>query len=159
MARIASLSVWQNKNDQTVYYHGVKIFRGTQAEVSEFCDSFDFNGKRMSNNQFNALAEELGIDFETPGDETPVAQPSNMNLTKTSIDVFVAYAEDADNWSGCPLVGGNVGGTKEERGNLTQLKKAGLIETSYEEGCTWIHFTKMGREYAEALGIDLSNWA
>lgn len=81
--------------------------------------------------------------------------PASINLTKTSLDVFVAYAEDADNWSGMPLVGGNVGGSKEERGNLTQLKKAGLIETTYEEGHTWIIFTDMGVEYAAALGITI----
>jgi hypothetical protein len=158
MARIASLSIWQNKNDQTVYYRGVKVFRGTPAEVTEFCDNFDFNGKRMSTNQFHALAEELGVDFGITENEAPVAQPASMNLTKRSIDLFVAYAEDADNWSGSPLVGGNVGGSKEDRGNLTQLKKAGLITTDYvrEDDCTWINFTKMGIEYAAALGITIN---
>ena len=81
--------------------------------------------------------------------------PASINLTKTSLDLFVAYAEDADNWSGIPLVGGNVGGNKEERGNLTQLKKAGLITTFVDEGCTWIIFTDMGVEYAAALGITI----
>lgn len=81
--------------------------------------------------------------------------PASINLTKTSLDLFVAYAEDADNWSGMPLVGGNVGGSKEERGNLTQLKKAGLITTFVDEGCTWIIFTDMGVEYAAALGITI----
>ena len=81
--------------------------------------------------------------------------PASINLTKRSIDLFVEYAEDADNWSGMPLVGGNVGGSKEDRGNLTQLKKAGLIETFVDEGCTWIIFTDMGKEYAAALGINI----
>jgi hypothetical protein len=150
MARIASLSIWQNKNDQTVYYRGVKVFRGTPAEVTEFCDNFDFNGKRMSTNQFNALAEELGVDFNTP-----VTQPASMNLTKRSIDLFVAYAEDAGNWNGMPLLGGNVSFTAEDRGNLTQLKKAGLLTTDRSDGCDWIIFTDMGKEYAAALGITI----
>ena len=98
------------------------------------------------------------MDFGITENEAPVAQPASMNLTKRSIDLFVAYAEDADNWSGSPLVGGNVGGSKEDRGNLTQLKKAGLITTDYvrEDDCTWINFTKMGIEYAAALGITIN---
>lgn len=85
-----------------------------------------------------------------------IEHPASINLTTKSIDLFVAYAEDAGNWSGTPLVGGNVGGSKEDRGNLTQLKKAGLIETDYDEGCTWLYFTDMGVEYAAALGITIN---
>jgi hypothetical protein len=77
------------------------------------------------------------------------------NITETSKQLFIAYAKDACNWSGQPLVGGNVGGTKEERGNLTQLKQAGLIVTFVEEGHTWLDFTEAGRKYAEELGIEL----
>ena len=78
---------------------------------------------------------------------------SKMNITETSLNVFFAYAKDASNWSGMPPVGGNEGGSKEERGNLTQLKQAGLITTQYDEGCTWIIFTKLGREFAASHGI------
>lgn len=82
------------------------------------------------------------------------AQPK---ITETSKQVFIAYAQDAGNWNGMPLVGGNVGGTKEERGNLTQLKRAGLIETVEEKSdrTTWVCFTLKGVRYAKALGIDL----
>lgn len=79
MARIASLSIWQNKNDQTVYYRGVKVFRGTPAEVTEFCDNFDYNGKRMSTNQFYALAEELGVDFGITENEAKVLRAIATN--------------------------------------------------------------------------------
>lgn len=58
------------------------------------------------------------------------------------------------NWSGMPLVGGNVGGTKEERGNLTQLKKAGLITTSESDGEKWISFTESGYKYACEISED-----
>ena len=44
-----------------------------------------------------------------------------QDITETSLKVFLAYAKDAGNRSGTPLIGGNVGGSKEERGNLTQL--------------------------------------
>ena len=85
----------------------------------------------------------------------------DLSITDTITAVFLAYAKDAGNWNGSPLVGGNVGGSKAERGNLTQLKKAGLIETQVDEGCTWIYFTELGREYARELGVgyvDSWNW-
>lgn len=71
-----------------------------------------------------------------------------------SMKLFLAYAEDAGNWSGNPLVGGNVGGSKEDRGNLTQLKKAGLITTWVDEGQTWIDFTDEGKALAKENGIE-----
>lgn len=73
------------------------------------------------------------------------------NITPQSLKVFLAYAEDAGNWSGTPLVGGD----KAERGNLTQLKKAGLIETDTDEGHTWLYFTDAGKALAAEHGIDL----
>ena len=78
-----------------------------------------------------------------------------MNITGTSLKVFLAYADDACNWSGVPLVGGNVGGDKAERGNLTQLKQAGLITTDYDEGCTWVYFTDAGVALAAEHGITI----
>jgi hypothetical protein len=78
-----------------------------------------------------------------------------MNITQKSLDLFLAYADDADNWSGQPLVGGNVGGSKEDRGNLTQLKQAGLIATFADEGCTWLMFTELGATLAAQHGIEV----
>lgn len=78
-----------------------------------------------------------------------------MNITEQSKKVFLAYAEDAANWSGTPLVGGNVGGSKEERGNLTQLKKAGLITTFESDGLTWVRFTDAGKALSLENGIEL----
>jgi hypothetical protein len=75
------------------------------------------------------------------------------SITVTSQAVFLAYAKDAVNWAGTPLVGGNVGGGKGERGNLTQLKRAGLIVTQVDEGNTWIYFTDLGRDLARQLGV------
>ena len=78
-----------------------------------------------------------------------------MNLTPASLALFLEYAKDARNWSGTPLVGGNVGGSKQDRGNLTQMKRAGLIVTSYEEGCTWLDFTAAGKALAADHGVDV----
>jgi len=77
------------------------------------------------------------------------------NITEKSKELFVAYAKDSGNWDGTPLVGGNVGGSAEDRGNLTQLKQAGLITTFRDEGCTWLSFTDAGREFAKQLGVEI----
>lgn len=78
-----------------------------------------------------------------------------QNVSDKSLALFLDYARDAGNWSGTPLVGGNVGGSKEDRGNLTQLKKAGLIKTDISDGCTWVMFTQAGRDLASDHGIKI----
>lgn len=78
-----------------------------------------------------------------------------MNITETSLKVFLAYAADAGNWNGTPLVGGNVGGSKEERGNLTQLKQKGLLETFRDDGHLWVQFTEAGKALAAEHGIKI----
>jgi hypothetical protein len=78
-----------------------------------------------------------------------------MQLTDKSLALFLAYARDACNWSGTPLVGGNVGGSKQDRGNLTQLKHAKLIVTWIDEGCTWLQFTEAGKALAAQHGVKL----
>ena len=78
-----------------------------------------------------------------------------ISITEQSMNLFLAYANDADNWGGNPLVGGNVGGSKEDRGNLTQLKVAGLIQTFVDEGCTWVQFTEAGKKLAAENGIEI----
>lgn len=81
-------------------------------------------------------------------------------LTTKSLALFLAYAADAGNWSGIPLVGGNVccgiwGTEKEARGNLIQLKQADLITTFVAEGETWLSFTERGRALAARHNIQL----
>lgn len=77
------------------------------------------------------------------------------NITETSLKVFLAYAKDAGNWSGTPCIGGNVGGSREERGNLTQLKQAKLITTFHSDGCDFVSFTEEGRKLAASHGIEI----
>ena len=76
-------------------------------------------------------------------------------LTDASKALFVAYANDAGNWNGTPMVGGNVGGSKEDRGNLTDLKRKGLLTTFRDEGLDWVSFTDAGLDYAKSIGIEL----
>ena len=84
-----------------------------------------------------------------------------ITLTDESRKLFFAYFKDADNWSGQPLVGGNVGRNPADKGNLTDLKRKGLVTTYAEEPgdqpfgappCSWLSFTKLG--YAFALACD-----
>lgn len=76
-----------------------------------------------------------------------------MNLTPASQALFLAYAKDAANWSGTPLVGGNVGFSKQDCGNLTDLKKHGLLDTFESDGESWVRFTNAGVELAVFLGV------
>jgi hypothetical protein len=85
------------------------------------------------------------------------ARKPSANITAASLELFLLYVRDAPNWSGTPLVGGNVGGTRQDRGNLTQLKRAGLITTTLDEGHTWIYFTAEGIRLAHAHGLDPVN--
>lgn len=80
---------------------------------------------------------------------------SNHNITQRSLELFLDYAKDAGNWSGTPLVGGNVGGSKEDNGNLTQLKQAGLVKTWTDEGLVWLSFTAEGKALAAEHGIEI----
>ena len=83
---------------------------------------------------------------------------SGIKITEASKEVFINYANDAGNWSGTPLVGGNVNSAAKDRGYLTALKKQGLITTFYDDGNTWLSFTKLGVAYAHSLGINMIDW-
>lgn len=75
-------------------------------------------------------------------------------LTKAGIQFFIELYEDSGNWSGTPLFGGNVGGSKESCGFLVNFKKAGLLTTWQDEDnrkCHWVDFTDRGHEYYKAL--------
>lgn len=82
----------------------------------------------------------------------------NAIMTPASFALFIAYAKDAGNWSGQPLVGGNVKQDMAANGNLTDLKKAGLITTFNSDGDMWIKFTASGRAFAAQYGIDVIDW-
>lgn len=75
-----------------------------------------------------------------------------MNLTPASLALFISLAEDAANWSGTPPAWVSA----QERGNLTQLKRAGLLTTFVDGGDPFATFTPLGIELAGEHGIDLS---
>lgn len=80
---------------------------------------------------------------------------NTTEITEASKSLFVAYAKDAGNWGGTPLVGGNVGGSKQDAGNLTDLKKRGLLTTFESDRLQWVSFTDAGVTYAKSLGIEV----
>ena len=73
------------------------------------------------------------------------------NISNDSLNLFIALASDADNWSGQPLI--DI--TKEQRGNLSDLKKKGLITTFRDDGCDWADFTDDGIALAAEHGISI----
>lgn len=81
----------------------------------------------------------------------------NTKITPFSLRLFIDLAKDAPNWDGAPLFGGNVGGSAADRGNLTQLKRAGLLYTDVDDddNCIWVYFTDAGKEFAKQHGINL----
>ena len=74
-----------------------------------------------------------------------------MTLTTATLDLFLALANDAANWNGQPII--DI--TKEQRGNLTQLKRARLLETFRDEGCDFAIFTSEGKAFALSNGISI----
>jgi hypothetical protein len=74
-----------------------------------------------------------------------------IELTNASLELFKAFADDAENWNGTPLL--DI--TNAQRGNLTDLKKNGLLETFKDEGCDWVYFTDKGKEFAASLGFEI----
>lgn len=75
--------------------------------------------------------------------------PSINRLAEVSVALFTDLVKDAGNWSGTPMVDIS----KEERGNLTQLKRAKLLSTQTDDGIAFAYFTPEGVAYAKALGL------
>lgn len=81
---------------------------------------------------------------------------STSILSSEALKLFLAYGKDAANWSGTPLIGGNLLSTAAHRGYLTKLKKAKLITTwTDEERCTWLEFTPEGRALLQVHGVKI----
>jgi len=74
-------------------------------------------------------------------------------LTPASLEMFHGFCEDAPNWSGSPLVTVS----KAQEGNLTHLKKLGLVTTFVDEGCSFVVFTDAGVALAVELGYKAEN--
>ena len=73
-------------------------------------------------------------------------------LTADSLKLFLKLAGEAGNWDGHPLLDIS----KEEQGNLTDLKQRELLATETDEGHTWVVFTEKGSALAAQHGITLN---
>jgi len=80
-------------------------------------------------------------------------------LSHATLQLFLAYAADACNWSGTPLIGGNIPSTRATPGHLTQMKLAGLVKTFKEDRLHWLEFTPAGQALAAEHGISLEHVA
>jgi hypothetical protein len=80
-----------------------------------------------------------------------------MEITLKSLEFFIKCAKDAGNWGGSPMIGpgSNIDNGPAERGNLTQLKRAGLVETFKDCGDTFMSFTNAGKALASEHGIKI----
>ena len=85
----------------------------------------------------------------------PSAAVLKVKLTTRSFEIFKDAAEDAGNWSGSPCLGGNFRFTKEDRGNLTQLKRAKLLTTDKSDGEALDTLHALGHEFAAFHGIEI----
>jgi hypothetical protein len=78
------------------------------------------------------------------------------NMSQKSLQLFLDYARDARNWpSQIPRLGGNVAMTKGGQGNISQLKRAGLIMSFRDDGYSYIFFTDEGIALAAKHGIKI----
>ena len=69
---------------------------------------------------------------------------------------FLAYAEDADNWSGTPWVNiGNIEATKAMKDHLRYAQKRNLLALNKEDGQQYIVFTEKGAAFAREHGISV----
>ena len=60
----------------------------------------------------------------------------DSTLTPASFALFSTLVNDAKNWEGTPMV--DI--TKEQRGNLTDLKRNGLLHTEESDNIEWAFF-------------------
>ena len=78
--------------------------------------------------------------------QTVKVEEAKVGLTPESAKLFAAIVADAPNWSGTPPCYNHI--TSATRGNLTQLKRKGLVTTFKSDGEEWITITEAGRNFA-----------
>jgi hypothetical protein len=99
-----------------------------------------------------------GVGFTSPvrretGRQEETENMKPITLTPESEALFTAIQKAYHNWSGCPPCYELI--NKATRGNLTQLKRAGLVITFDSDGEEWIALTESGKAKATAAGLVL----
>ena len=73
------------------------------------------------------------------------------SLSPASLALFTELAKDNTNWNGQPMI--NI--AANQRWNLTDLKKRGLLTTFKDEGVAFAIFTDAGKALAKELGYEI----
>jgi hypothetical protein len=73
-----------------------------------------------------------------------------------AISLFIAYAKDAANWNGTPLLGGNIELGTAESMQMVYLLHHDLITTFNDDGHVWVAFTESGKRLAAEMGITIN---
>jgi hypothetical protein len=76
---------------------------------------------------------------------------NNTDFTAASAKLFRDIVTDLPNWTGVTPCFNHI--TSALRGNLTDLKKRGLVTTFRSDGDEWIELTAAGEKHAHALGL------
>lgn len=103
------------------------------------------------------MSPDSGLDDAPEGAPEVEARPKSKvvpSITEESHGLFLGLFDDVGNWSGTPLA--DV--TKEQRGNLTDLKRKKLITTFNYDGDPFATITTKGLAYAKEQGRDISLW-
>ena len=78
----------------------------------------------------------------------------SVSLPVGSATALLAWANDAGNWSGSPMVNDTFG--RSTGGYVAKLVAAGMVTTCEDGEETFVSFTEAGITAAEQLGADLS---
>jgi len=78
---------------------------------------------------------------------------THPTLSPSSEALFIRLVQDAGNWSGEPMLGGNFDIDEAAKGNITDLKRKKLITTYTDRGDVFVQFTASARELANSLGL------
>ncbi len=70
-------------------------------------------------------------------------------MTEATRQLFKAIIDDMGNWGGTPPCYNHI--TAQRRGNLTDLKRRGLVTTFESDGEEWIQVTQAGLDLAKGL--------
>lgn len=144
------------RNAWAILHQWAEEFKIAAEEAQPGCSCGTF-AVAAAHGLHDAVNMVLGKPAEYPEDfaklSSFIAKLNAKDLTSRSRELFIEYVKDSPNWNGAPCVGCNVGGSKEDRGNLTHLKRAGLIVIERANGQAWIYFTSKGKTFAEELGL------
>jgi hypothetical protein len=73
-------------------------------------------------------------------------------MTDETAKLFRSIVEDLPNWTGTTPCFNHLNAAR--RGNLTDLKKLGLVTTFRSDGDDWIELTPAGEDRARELGLE-----